>query len=32
MTAEQHVRMALASGWNPDLTHKRPLQLAFCSL
>ena len=31
MTAEQHLRMALASGWNPDLAHKRSLQLAFCS-
>lgn len=31
MTAEQHLRMALASGWNPDLAHQRSLQLAFYS-
>jgi len=31
MDAQQHLRMALASGWNPDFAHRRSMQLAFCS-
>lgn len=31
MDARQHLRMALASGWNPDFAHRRSMQLAFCS-
>lgn len=31
MDAAQQLRMALASGWTPELVHKRAMQLAFCS-
>ncbi|KAL3140152.1 hypothetical protein ABBQ38_004429 [Trebouxia sp. C0009 RCD-2024] len=31
MDAAQRLRMALASGWTPELVQKRSLQLAFCS-
>ena len=32
MTAEQQMRMSLASGWHPSMVHKRALQLAFSGL
>ncbi len=31
MDAQQHLCMALASGWHLDFAHRRSMQLAFCS-
>ncbi|DBB06427.1 hypothetical protein WJX77_005234 [Trebouxia sp. C0004] len=31
MDAQQQLRMAMASGWNPDFAYRRSMQLAFCS-